>query len=366
MKNINKVEIFHWPLLAFTAAVILIGLLNLYSASQAGDGTHNSYFLSQLAWVGVSVIICTPIFLIDYRIYERIAYFLYAAGVILLLIVFFTRPIAGSQRWIPLGFFNLQPSELMKVIIVVTLAHYFHNDIAPVEGYNLKRLLKPFALGGLPVLLILFEPDLGTALMLSFIAGTIFLFVKIRFRTILALILVALIAMPIGWNFVMKDYQKKRVLTMIDPEADPRGSGYHRRQSVIAIGSGGFLGKGFTDGTQTQLRFLPEQHTDFIFSVWAEEQGFLGSLLLIGIYGGLIMSGLHIASKAREKFGALLALGASAIIFWQVLINIGMVVGLLPVVGVTLPFMSYGGTSLVISMCCVAVMLNVYSRKHMF
>jgi len=364
--NMHKVQIFHWPLLAFTAAIIIIGLLNLYSASQAGGGTHNSYFLSQLAWVGVATLGCVLIFVIDYRIFERVAYFLYAAGIILLLAVFLTRPIAGSQRWLPLGAFNLQPSELMKIIIVITLAHFFHNDLAPREGYDLKGLFKPFALSGLAVLLILLEPDLGTAMMVAFIAGTICIFVKIRFRTILALILIAMIAMPVGWNFVMKDYQKKRVLTMLDPEADPRGSGYHRRQSVIAIGSGGFIGKGFTDGTQTQLRFLPEQHTDFIFSVWAEEQGFLGSFVLIGLYGSLILSGLHIASKAREKFGALLALGATAIIFWQVFINIGMVVGLLPVVGVTLPFMSYGGTSLVISMSCVAILLNIYSRKHMF
>ena len=364
--SINKVQIIHWPLLAFTVIILVMGLLNLYSASQAGGGTHDGYFLSQLAWVGVAALGCVLIYVIDYRIYERVAYFLYGVGILLLLLVFLMRPIAGSQRWIPLGAFNLQPSELMKIIIVVTLAHFFHNDMAPREGYDLKRLIKPFAISGLPVLLILLEPDLGTALMLSFIAGTICLFVRIRFRTIVALLLVALIALPIGWNFVMKDYQKKRVLTMLDPEADPRGSGYHRRQSVIAIGSGGLIGKGFTDGTQTQLRFLPEQHTDFIFSVWAEEQGFLGSLLLVCMYGGLVLSGLHIASKAREKFGALLALGATAIIFWQAIINIGMVVGLLPVVGVTLPFMSYGGTSLVISMSCVALMLNIYSRKHMF
>ncbi len=362
----KRSQLVHWPLLFVTLAILTIGLINLYSASEAGTSANRPYFLSQLLWSGVAVVAALVAYLIDYRIYERLAYIFYGLVVLALVAVFFTRSIGGSHRWLDLGFFNLQPSELMKIVIVTALARFFHHDMAPREGYGIKRLIKPFAITGLPIILILLEPDLGTALMIGMIAATVILFVKVRLKTIAALVLLILIALPITWQFVLKDYQKKRVMTMVDPESDPRGSGYHRRQSIIAIGSGQFSGKGFRNGTQTQLRFLPEQHTDFIFSVWAEEQGFVGSISLLILYAAMILSGLHIASKAREKFGALLCLGLTAVIFCQMTVNIGMVLGLLPVVGVTLPFMSYGGTSLVISIMSVALMLNIYSRRHMF
>lgn len=356
-------QTYHWPLLFITLAILIIGLVNLFSAAFA---SRPSYFFSQLAWVGISIVCAFVVYLIDYRIFERTAYILYGIGIVLLLLVFFSRPIAGSNRWIILGALRFQPSELFKIILVISMARYFHRAIVPVDGFSIMTLRKVLLLLAVPMVLILREPDLGTSLLLAAIAFTLILFVKINTRTVLILVLLALISAPIAWNYVLKDYQKKRIQTLFDPGSDPRGTGYHRRQSIIAIGSGGLGGKGFREGTQTQLRFLPEQHTDFIFSVWAEEQGFLGGFCLIGLYLALILSGIHIAGKAREKFGALLAVGVTSIIFWQVLINIGMVIGLLPVVGVTLPMMSYGGTSLLTTMVCIGLLFNIYARRHLF
>lgn len=363
MAKRRLLETFHWPLILTVVCILAIGLFNLYSASYA---SRPGYFFSQLVWAGIAIVVGYATYIIDYRIFERTAYFMYAFGLICLLCVLFSRPIAGSHRWIILGALRFQPSELMKVVMVLTIAKYFHNNIAPTNGYTIWTLKRALVLLFLPVVLIIVEPDLGTSLLIMAITFTIFLFVKINTKTLIILFLIGIISIPVAWNYVLKDYQKKRIQTLFDPDSDPRGTGYHRRQSIIAIGSGQFSGKGYKEGTQTQLRFLPEQHTDFIFSVWAEEQGFAGGVSLLILYLSLILSGLHIASKAREKFGALVAVGASAIIFWQIIINIGMVVGLLPVVGVTLPFMSYGGTSLVITMICVGLLMNIYARRYLF
>ncbi|RJO68119.1 MAG: rod shape-determining protein RodA [Myxococcales bacterium] len=353
----------HWPLILAALAVLAIGLTNLFSAAYA---TRPTYFFAQLAWTGLGLVAAAAVYAIDYRIYERLAFVFYAVVLVLLAAVLFTRPIAGSQRWITLGPANLQPSELMKLGIVLVLAKHFHDLTVVPAGYSLWELRKALLLTVAPVALILLEPDLGTAGLIGLVGGTILLFVKIRPRTLLALVLVGLILLPVGWFFVLKDYQKQRIETLFDPDSDPRGTGYHRRQSIIAVGSGQVFGKGFMGGTQTQLRFLPEQHTDFIFSVYAEERGFIGSFTLIMLYAALILSGIHISSKAREKFGALIVLGATAILFWQAWINIAMVAGIFPVVGVTLPLMSYGGTSLLVTLCCIALMLNVYARRHLF
>ncbi len=354
---------FHWPLFLGTAAILAIGLVNLFSAAYA---TRPTYFFSQIGWTAIAVVIAAVAYAIDYRVYERLAYFLFGVCLVLLVAVLFSRPIGGSQRWLNLGIFNLQPSEPMKIFLVMALAKYFHNTPTPKEGHDLWSLRKVWLIILTPMALVLKEPDLGTSLLLAIIAFSLLLFTRIKRRTLIAMVLAALILIPVGWHYVLKDYQKTRIMTLFDPGSDPRGSGYHRRQSVIAIGSGMVNGKGFRNGTQTQLRFLPEQHTDFIFSVWAEEQGYVGSLAVLSLYLTIILSGLHVASKAREKFGALLAVGATAVLFWQIFINIGMVIGLLPVVGVTLPFMSYGGTSMIICMVCVALLLNVYGRRRLF
>ena len=354
---------FHWPLLIVVCSILGIGLLNLFSAAYASS-PH--YFFSQLAWTGVAVVLSAFIYVVDYRVYERLAYILFVFTVVCLIGVFFFRAIGGSHRWLLLGPLRFQPSELMKLAMVLMLARYFHHREAPQIGHTIWQIRGVIAALAIPLFLVLIEPDLGTTLLLGAIAFSMLLFVKIRLRTLIILTVIGMILSPIAWNFVLKPYQKQRIMTMVDPESDPLGSGYHRRQSIIAIGSGQTFGKGFQAGTQTQLRFLPEQHTDFIFSVWAEEWGFVGAITLLILYLSLILCGIHIASKAREKFGALAAMGATSIIFWHLVVNIGMVLGLLPVVGVTLPLMSYGGTSLVITLMSIGLLLNIYARRRLF
>lgn len=354
----------HLPLLASTLTLLALGLINLYAAATA---TASAYFYSQLTWAAIGTVAAVVVYFIDYRVYERLAYPFFGLVIALLIaVLIFSRAVSGSQRWLALGSMRLQPSELMKVAIVFALAKYFSEHEHPKPGYGFWELRWVWLMLGAAVVLIVVEPDLGTGMLVAAIGGTLVLFSKLRARTFLVLILIGALCAPIAWTFVLKDYQKHRVLTLLDPDSDPRGKGYHRRQSVIAVGSGQLDGKGFLSGTQSQLRFLPEQHTDFIFSVYAEEHGFLGGMLLLSVYAALIFCGLHIASKAREKFGVLCALGATSVFFWQSVINIGMVIGVLPVVGVTLPFMSYGGTSLLVSFALIGLLQNIYSRRNLF
>ena len=362
MTQRKALDNFHLPLLFVSLTICALGLVNLYSASSGGAAP---YFFSQLAWMGLALLAGAFAVMIDYRIHERLAYVYFAVVIFLLLAVFLFPSAGGAKRWIPLIFFKLQPSELAKLAIVAALARWFHDD-ARARPYTLKQLRIPMVLLGSFALPVLLEPDLGTSLLILAIGGTIVLFVRVRWKSlVLVLLAMMLVSFP-AWKFVLKDYQKQRILNLLEPETDIKGIGYHRRQSIIAIGSGETFGKGFQEGTQTQLKFLPEKHTDFIFSVWAEEHGFVGSMGLLLLYFALFVFGIRISSEARERFGALLALGCTSILFWQMLINIGMVLGLLPVVGMTLPFMSYGGTSLVVSAICVGLLLNVSMRRYMF
>ena len=223
----------------------------------------------------------------------------------------------------------------------------------------------PFLLLGAPVLLIMKQPDLGTAMLVLFIGASMALFAGIRRSTLIALAIAGLCAGWGGW-YLLHDYQRERIRTFLDPERDPLGSGYHIIQSKIAVGSGGFFGKGFMQGTQSQLSFLPERHTDFVFSVFAEEWGFSGNLLLLGTYLLIIFWGIYIARRASDRFGMFLALGVVAMLFWHIVVNLGMVIGLLPVVGVPLPLFSYGGTSMVTTMIGVGLLLNVSMRRFVF
>jgi rod shape determining protein RodA len=217
-----------------------------------------------------------------------------------------------------------------------------------------------------PALLIMKQPDLGTAVMIILVAASIMLFVGVRLSTMVAIVGAIIPLLFLGWQFGLREYQKNRVLNFLNPERDPLGSGYHLIQSKIAVGSGGVIGKGYMQGTQTQLRFLPEQHTDFAFSVFAEEWGFMGCLVLLLLYMFLIMWGLQIANRCNDRFGSMLAVGVTAMLFWHVVINVGMVIGLFPVVGVPLPFFSYGGTSMVTSMMGIGILLNIHMRRFMF
>jgi len=356
---------FDWVLLFLVCLIAGIGILNLYSATSSWEAELTPVYVKQFYWLCIGLSIALALSLFDYRHLEYFAMPLYVVNIMLLLLVLVAgKTSMGATRWLNLGFFNLQPSELMKIMIIFVLArHYNHRD--PLLGFDLRGLLTPFALLGVPTLLIMKQPDLGTAMLVIFIAASIALFAGIQRRTLLTLGVLGIGAVYAGWR-MLHGYQKERILTFINPERDPLGSGYHIIQSKIAVGSGGFLGKGFMQGTQSQLSFLPERHTDFAFSVFAEEWGFSGSLILVLLYLLLVSWGIYVARRANDRFGMYIALGVTAMLFWHIVVNLGMVIGLLPVVGVPLPLFSYGGTSMVTTMVGVGLLLNISMRRFMF
>jgi rod shape determining protein RodA len=291
---------------------------------------------------------------------------MYGFLVILLLAVLVVgRSSMGATRWLNLGLFNIQPSELMKIVIIITFARFFNNFHA-VGGLTVKNTLIPLGILALPAMLIMKQPDLGTAILVILIALSMSIYVGVRWTTIVTFVLVTIPLAWLGWAKLLRPYQKNRILDFLDPERSRLGSGYHIIQSKIAVGSGGLLGKGFVKGTQSQLRFLPEQHTDFAFSVFAEEWGFVGCLVMIILYLSLVLWGLNIARRCNDHFGSLLAMGVTAMLFWHIVINMGMVMGLFPVVGVPMPFFSYGGTSMITSMVGIGILQSISMRKFMF
>jgi rod shape determining protein RodA len=356
---------FDWTLLACTLLVVGCGLVTVLSATHAPERLVSSLFVRQVMWSGVGVVALLLAISFDYHWLERYAWVFYSIGLLaLLLIPLVGASGGGARRWISLGPFTVQPSEFVKVALVVAVAGVLHRDVG--EGaLPLRRLRAPLLLLLPIVFLVLRQPDLGTAVVLVITMAAMLVVAGLRLRLILATFMVAAPVVPFLWSY-LKPYQQRRILTFIDPQADPLGSGYHIIQSKIAIGSGMFAGKGYLQGTQNQLNFLPEQHTDFIFSVFAEEWGFAGAALLLALYAVLLTRCILVASRARDTFGALLAAGLTGIVFSQVLINIGMATGSLPVVGITLPFFSYGGSSLVVCMMAMGLLMNVSMRRFIF
>jgi rod shape determining protein RodA len=353
---------FDWTLLALVFSVCAIGIVNIYSTGFSASEGQIPLYLKQIQWISLGLIFMMLIFFVDYRVIIKGAYVIYGISVALLVFVFlFGYAAHGSQRWLGGGGFALQPSELMKVVIIITLARYF-DDHRSTESYKLKELLMPFLIVIAPFLLILKQPDLGTALILIIIFISIVFFIGVDWKSLIIVFAGGLISLPLIWHF-LKDYQKERLLTFINPENDPLGAGYHIIQSMIAVGSGEIIGKGFLSGSQTQLKFLPEQQTDFIFSVFAEEWGFIGALVLIIMFMSIIFWGLKIALQARDSLGTIIAFGITALISWEVFINIGMVLGILPVVGIPLPFFSYGGSAMLSLMAAIGLLMNVSARR---
>lgn len=303
-------------------------------------------------------------FLFNYKKLERWAPEIYVFCIVLLFcVIFFGKNVSGSRRWLILGPISIQPSELTKIAVIIILARYYSRLVNPM-GFTLRELISPLILVAIPFVLIVKQPDLGTAVVIALIAGSITAFVKIERRSLLLILSFFTITIPLVW-FLLKEYQKQRILAFFNPDSDPLGAGYHIIQSKIAIGSGMISGKGFLKGTQNSLSFLPEEHTDFIFSVLSEEWGFIGSAVLLMAFLMLITWGLKTAHECRDPFGIILSVGITAMIFWQVFINIGMVMGLMPVVGVTLPFISYGGSSILTTMISMGILLNVSMRRFM-
>ncbi len=359
---------FDLNLIFVIAAICVIGIINLYSATHDAQTKHefDDVFLTQIIWFMIGYSIFGILTIIDYNIFSKAAYGLYVLNVLALAAVpLIGRSFYGARRWLDLGFFKYQPSETMKIVLVMVMARIFSQRSYP-NGLGFKDLFLPMFLTIIPVGLTIKQPDLGTGMLLFAIAITVILFVGIKKHVLITTLLVTLVVIPTAWNYGMKDYQKNRILTFADPNRDPRGAGYNSIQSKIAVGSGKFFGKGFRKGTQSQLNFLPEHHTDFIFSVLSEENGFVGSVTTLLLFVLLIFITLKIGSQARDKYGALLAVGGSAIIFWHVFINIGMVIGMLPIVGVPLPLMSYGGSIMITTMSCLGLISSVSMRKFIF
>ncbi len=354
---------FDWVFLLLLLLVCGMGLFNLYSASYPPKAWGTPTYLKQSYFflMGFAAILFVLSF--DYRELHIWNYPFYICIVLLLAAAFFLGEAAGgAQRWIDLGFIRLQPSEPAKLMLVISLASYYSRKEV-LDGYSLKQLLPPIVLTAVPFLLILMQPDLGTALMLGIIFVSMTVFVKLRISTYLILGGSALFSVIFAWNKLLKPYQKQRVQTFLNPENDPMGQGYQILQSKIAVGSGGKFGKGYLEGTQGHLHFLPERHTDFAFSVWCEEWGFFGSLFFLGIYFFVLLLGLRAALYARDRFGMLLAYGIVMLIFWQAVINLLMILGFLPVVGIPLPLVSYGGSSLLTTLLALGILMNVRMRR---
>jgi len=304
--------------------------------------------------------------MIDYRFMQRFAPLLHFFVIILLvLVLIYGTGGAGSrvQRWLQMGPLYFQPSEFVKFSLILYLAHYF-SDSRRVGDLGVKGVLWPAMVTFIPFLLIVRQPDLGTAATLIFIFIAIIILVGIRFKLILISTFLAVISFPFIWIFVLKEYQRNRIVTLINPELDPLDQGYQIIQSKIAVGSGQLWGKGYLQGTQAQLNFLPARHTDFIFSVFTEEWGFVGGVLLVLLYAFLILWCLRFIGKTKNRSGSILTVGVAAILTFQVIINIGMVIGLLPIVGMPLPFMSYGGSAMLSHMIGIGLILNVHMRRH--
>jgi rod shape determining protein RodA len=360
------IQNFDWVLLLLLILLAGISIFNLYSATHTIRDVGGSLVLvRQIYWflIGFGAFFIMTSF--NYHALERFAYPVYITAIALLVLVLLTGKMAsGSQRWLHLGPVTLQPSEPAKIAVILLLARFFSRREGYQE-YRLRDLWQPMLLISIPTVLILKEPDLGTALLLLMVSASVILFAKVNWKSLLILLLSIVFVSPLIW-LQLKPYQQKRILTFLRPEMDPLGAGYHINQSKIAIGSGEFWGKGFLKGTQTRLHFLPEQHTDFAFSVLAEEWGFLGSMVLLLLYLFLIIWGLNIAKNSKDKFGSILAVGVVAIVFWQVVINVGMVTGLLPVVGIPLVLFSYGGSSIVTTMAAMGLLMNISMRRFMF
>lgn len=362
--NFKRIDL---SLCAVILALNVIGLINLFSATHGVHITSTTdAFWMQIFWLGIGWSIFFGLTFFEYRFFERFAYVIYALNVFALILVETVGKVSyGAQRWLDLGFFRYQPSETMKLALIIVMARILSRRESS-HPIGFVELLWPMLILGIPFFLTVTQPDLGTAGLLALITITMIFFARVKTSILVTAFILGIIAAPLVWNFGLKEYQKNRVLTFLSPGRDPRGTGYNSIQSKIAVGSGKVFGKGFRKGTQSQLEFLPERHTDFIFSVLSEEHGFVGSVTTLGLFTLIYLMALKIGSQAKDRFGALLIVGVLSYLFWHVLVNMGMVIGILPIVGVPLPLLSYGGSSMMSTMACLGMLSSVAYRRYLF
>ena len=359
----------HFPKALFWVAFSLsvMGLINLHSATyNITTGKVSPLFISQMIWFAIGFLIAFICLLVDYRILISFAYPAYFISILLLLLViFFGKEVAGNKNWLVIGPLTMQPSELAKLAFIIALARYLADHPASQKGYGWLQMIRPVLLLLPPLIFILLGKDIGSSLFLMATFVTLLLFSGVRKNVVLLSLLIGMTG-SVGAYKKMSDHQRGRIEAFVHPDEDPRGRGYHLLQSKIAVGSGKFFGKGYLKGMHNKLLYLPEKHTDFIFPVLSEEWGFLGSLVVLGLYLAILIMGVQLASKAKERFGIFVSLGVTALFFWQIVINLGGVLGLLPLTGVTLPLLSYGGSSLVMVMVGMSLLMNISMRRFMF
>jgi rod shape determining protein RodA len=355
---------FEWRFLTVVLAILTLGVISIYSVTHAQQGSGLPLYLKQVVWVGIGAVAFLIMFTVDYHKISRLAYPLYAIVLVLLVIVLVMgKTSRGAQRWIPIGPFAFQPSEFAKLVLILVLSSYYANS--PREGW-LQRVVLPGLIMMPGLLLIVKQPDLGSGLSFLAIYAAMLLVVGVRSKALGILLLFSLMLFPFAWEMMwgsLHGYQRERIMTFVNPDYDTGGKGYHGLQSRIAIGAGELVGKGLYGGTQSQLKFLPEGHTDFVFSVFAEEWGFLGVLTLLALFVSLIVLSMEIASKAKDVLGVLLSAGVIAMIGFCAVVNIGMTAGIVPIVGIPLPLMSYGGSATVTTMAALGLLLNVKRRR---
>ena len=348
-------------------AIFFIGILNLYSATYNQTSTKlQGIFGSQMKWFVVANIVVLIVALFPPKTLFRLSYWIYAVNVFLLILVLVMGEKGmGAQRWLVIGGFRLQPSELMKISLALALARYYSRHLPEREMF-LKSLIVPFLITIVPTVLIVMQPDLGTGLLLILIFLVVSFYKRLRWKSIGILACIGLVSGLLMYNFGLKTYQKKRILTFIDPQADAKGSGYNAIQSQIAIGSGRFLGKGFKNSSQASLNYLPENHTDFVFSIFNEEHGFFGSIVLIALYLTLLLRFIWLSGSVLRFYDSVLSVGIMSIFFWHTFINMCMVMGLMPIVGLPLPLMSYGGSSLITFAICIGMSTSLSNSRNLF
>lgn len=355
---------FDWVLAGLVLLLAAMGFVNLVSAAASGVEGGSDIVGRQLTVLGLGALVVAAVVLVDYRHFDRFAYLLYGGTVgLLLLTLAVAEETRGARAWLFSGRF--QPSELAKVGMVIALAHYFGRN-PPSTIRRLRELFVPGLIVAIPVALIVAQKDLGVAVLTLLIGLTLLPLVNVPLRAWLGLAMLGAAGMAVLWRYGLKAYQQERILGFLDPSRDPLSSGYQQMQSKIAVGSGGLLGTGWQEGTQTQLRFLPTQHTDFAFSVLAEEWGFLGAAFALGVYALMLVWGLLIAKNSKDAFGAVLAIGLVGTLLWPAAINVAMVLGLAPVIGVPLPLFSYGGSALLSAAIAIGLLLNVSMRRYVF
>ena len=363
----NILRRYDFSFFVISSVIFFIGILNLYSATNGSNfGSHSGLYKNQLFYYVFSLVVGFVISFFNVKTIYRYSYLIYYFNILLLILVFILGDVGmGARRWLVFGPIRLQPSELMKVSVILALARWFSKN-NPDSEMGFKEVAFPFLIAFVPAILIILEPDLGTGLLILLIFFVIAFYRSLKWKTIFIIGLISLVSGTLMYSFGLKEYQKKRIITFLNPDSDARGSGYNAIQSKISIGSGQFFGKGYMKSSQASLNYLPENHTDFVFSVFNEEHGFLGAIIVIVLYISLLLRFIWLSQSVSKIHESILVIGLMSIYFWHTFINMGMVMGMLPIVGLPLPLMSYGGSSLLTFGVACGLATGISNSRNLF